>query len=177
MFKLRLKVTGMKEVRRMLRRAPDRMEQANKRALHAVSQEAVKAMKLTLRRNRSIAFGYLANSIWYKIQKKRNGFYSEVGPGMKNLARSAHYGNPVDYGFFVEYGRGPGGVPVDVIQVWAREKTGQGDIGTARAIAAKIAKRGVRAKPFVGPVYKKRNELARVYRRVIEKEINRLDRS
>lgn len=137
---------------------PKRVHKAIEFALKRVAEAVVREAKINLTKNKSRVFSLLFGSIWYQIEHTNRGLVARVGPGLRNKSNSYLYGDPMNYGYFVEYGRGPGGMPPEgAIKTWAKRKLGITDPKTVFMIRRGIALRGTKTTPapFLGPALEK----------------------
>ena len=124
-------------------------------ALHRLGKMWVSIMKRKIRTSRSIASGFLLNSIGYSIVKDGDGepmiqityadYWQYLNKGRK--ARGAD--RPISA--YNKGGGKPGAVPIPVLKLWVQQK-GIGDadesLSLAFAIRASIWKKGIRPRNF-----------------------------
>jgi len=159
-------------VQRALQIAPSRIEKAILNGLRRGSEVVVKKAQRNLQRGITPT-GSLRGSIWYKIDTASKISY--IGPGMKKKG-SKTFGDPANYGFFVEFGRKPGGYPPRaVIKAWTQKVLGLSGAElnrVSRAIQHKIATKGVPPNPYLVPALEaSRAEVIAVFNREVEKAV------
>jgi len=149
---VKLEITlDTKQFQAVMDKAPARFRKAIIDGLRRGSEVVAKKAKQNLQRG-TTATGSLRASIWYKIDERN--LVSFIGPGMVRKS-SKTFGDPANYGFFVEFGRKPGGFPPRApIKAWTQKVLGLSgaDLNrVSRAIQAKIAHKGVDPNPYLVP--------------------------
>ena len=159
-----------------MEKAPARMRKAILDGLRRSSEVVVKKARKNLQRGKTPT-GALRGSIWYKLDERN--LISFIGPGMIRKA-SKEFGDPANYGFFVEFGRRPGGIPPRApIKAWTRKVLGLSgaDLNrVSRAIQVKISKAGVPPNPYLVPALNSSIDgINRAFNREIERAVAEID--
>lgn len=129
-----VEVLGLEGLRRGLSGAPKVMEREVRGAMEA----SLLSLEADMRANGARDTGRMTGSVSHRIE----------GSGVALTGRA---GPQVAYAFYVERGRRPGRYPpIAAIAGWAR-RHGIAPFLVARA----IARRGIRARPFVEPAYRR----------------------
>lgn len=155
-MRLKLEVNTRRVSKRLKAMYLEEIKEAIGVGLARGSELIVKQAQLNLTRGGNVFMGTLRSSIGYKVNVDR--IESEIGPGLGNKATS-RFGDPTNYGYFVEHGRGAGGAPpASVMLQWARRKLGLSGAAASRAafaIGKKIAQEGTQPHPFLSPAGKR----------------------
>ena len=148
--------TNSERVTASLGAVPGRLNQAIMRGLARAGDFVIKDAKLRLRSAGKITFGPLWSSIVQQLD--RDNLKTTIGTLLEQRGEA---GDPKSYGYFVEFGRRPGRMPpIRALRTWIRRKLGRNPRepvagpGSPRlefAIARGIARRGIKAAPFLVP--------------------------
>ena len=182
MIHIKIKTKGFKNYRMLMKAyGPMRVHKAIKYALKRVAEAVVREAKVNLTKNKTRVFSLLFGSLWYKVEHTSKGLVAKVGPGLLNKSNSYWYGDPMNYGYFVEYGRGPGGMPPKgAIKTWAKRKLGITNPKTIFLIRRGIALRGTKTTPapFLGPALEKAEKggAQRIFENALNKALQDIDR-
>ena len=147
-----------------IKHIPGAIESVADSAAHSLMLEALNDMRKNVKKNKSMAFSRLLNSI--DAPQKLGHAHYRGGPSAK-------------HGFYVEHGRSPGKAPPQkAIRDWMRvkgirlpEKQMQ---QVAFLIGRKIAKKGTKPRPFVAPVARQkqwRDDYARLVANGIDRRL------
>lgn len=124
-------------------------------ALHRLGKMWVSIMKKKIRTSRSIASGFLLNSISYSIVRDGDGelmlqiTYADYWKYLNRGRKARGKDRPIA---FDNKGPGkPGAVPIPALRLWIEEKglgDGENSLSLAFAIRASIWKKGIRPRRF-----------------------------
>jgi hypothetical protein len=133
-MKVTVNVTGDKEVIRALQKLSADKKKAAKGEVYASGLDVQREARERLRGHRAWDLGNLANSIL--VEPDDGGMVAEVGP-------------EAPYGPYVEHGTKKHFPPPDALEGWAKRH----GFNSAWPICRAIAKRGLKARPFLFPAW------------------------
>ncbi|UCD58647.1 MAG: HK97 gp10 family phage protein [Candidatus Hydrogenedentota bacterium] len=133
-MKVTVDLIGDKEVARALKKLSDEKKRMVKGEVYASGIDVQREAKERLRDQRTWDLGNLANSIM--VDPVEDGMVAEVGP-------------EAPYGPCVEHGTKKHFPPPDALEGWAKRH----GFDSAWPICLAIAKRGLKAKPFLFPAW------------------------
>jgi len=133
-MKIKVDVTGDKEIARALQKMSEEKARKFKGEVHASAIDIQREAKEKLREMRAWDLGNLANSIIVDLVS--GGSVAEIGP-------------EAPYGPYVEHGTRPHFPPPDALEGWAKRH----GFDSVWPICKAIAKRGLKARPFLFPVF------------------------
>ena len=133
-MKVKVDLIGDKEIIQALKNLSEDKKRKVKGEVYASGIDVQREAKERLRGQRAWDLGNLANSIMADLVE--GGMASEVGP-------------EAPYGPYVEHGTRPHFPPPDALEGWAKRH----GFDSAWPICRAIAKRGLRAKPFLFPAW------------------------
>lgn len=129
-----IEVKGDKEIIRALQKMSVEKARRVKGEIYATGLDVQRKAKQRLKGHKSWDTGNLANSIM--VDRVEGGRYTEVGP-------------EAPYGPYVEFGTRPHFPPPDALEDWARRH----GFDSAWPICKVIAKRGLKARPYLMPAF------------------------
>jgi len=132
--KVNISTEGTKELQKEIERMSKRQVAESKREVYASGIDIQRKAKEKLRGHKAWDQGNLANSIMVDLIK--SGAIAEIGP-------------EAPYGPYVEGGTKPHFPPPDALEGWARRH----GFDSAWPICKAIAKRGLKARPYLYPAY------------------------
>ncbi len=133
-MKVTVDVIGEKEILRALQNLSTEKSKLVKGEVYATGIDVQREAKEKLREMGTWDIGNLANSII--VDRKEGGMVAEVGP-------------EAPYGPYVEFGTKPHFPPPDALEGWAKRH----GFDSAWPICKAIAKRGLKARPFIFPAW------------------------
>ena len=133
-MKISVDVIGDKEIQRALKNLSVEKSRKVKGEVYASGIDVQREARERLRERGTWDLGNLANSIL--VDRTEGGMVSEIGP-------------TAPYGHYVEYGTKPHFPPPDALEGWAKRH----GFDSAWPICKAIAKRGLKAKPYLFPAW------------------------
>lgn len=133
-MKIKVDVIGDKEIAKALQKMSEEKARLVKGEVYASGVDVQREAKERLREQGAWDQGNLASSIL--VERVESGKFAEVGP-------------VAPYGPHVEFGTRPHFPPPDALEGWARRH----GFDSAWPICKAIAKRGLKAKPFLFPAW------------------------
>lgn len=133
-MKITVDVMGEKEIARALRKMSAEKTRQVKGEVYASGIDVQREAKERLRDQGSWDVGNLANSIM--VDRVEGGMVAEIWP-------------EAPYGVYVEHGTRPHFPPLDALEDWAKRH----GFKSAWPICKAIAKRGLKARPFLIPAW------------------------
>lgn len=172
-MKLTLKIDP--EFERLMEEGPERMRRAIIRGLHRGSEIVAAAAMRNLRKNKSTLTGALAIATGGGWRVDENALKSTIGPAMARRS-----GRKVNYGQFVEEGRGPGRMPpVGSLRLFLKMKAGVGEGDLDRAefgLRRSIAAKGTKGRPFLEPALKEnKSKIQAAFELELQNELDAMD--
>lgn len=133
-MRVKVDLIGDKEIVRALQKMSAEKKRRVKGDVYATALDVQREARNKLKDQRSWDLGFLANSIIVELVE--SGMVAEVGP-------------TAPYGPYVEGGTRPHFPPPDALEGWARRH----GFESAWPICRAIAKRGLKARPFLFPAW------------------------
>jgi len=179
MIAIRVK-TNTEAVRRVARQYPMEIQMALVRGFRRGAELVVKQAMLNLTSGGNINMGNLRASMGYKMDEER--LRAVIGPGLAAKSTANQTGDPRNYGYFVEHGRSPGGMPPPrVLELWVQRKLGISNPDEIERVAylvgRKMAAEGTEAHPFLAPAARaKAPAVAKRIQKELDKTVEDLNR-
>lgn len=133
-MKIKMDVIGEKEIARALQKMSEDKKKRVKGEVYASGVDVQREAKERLREQKAWDLGNLANTVI--VERSPDGMIAEVGP-------------TAPYGPYVEHGTRPHFPPPDALEGWAKRH----GFESAWPICKAIAKRGLKARPFIFPAW------------------------
>ena len=133
-MKLKVELTGGKEISDLLKRAPKEKEAEMKAEVGDIALKIQKRAKMYLRTHEAMDTGNLSNTVLAELSPTK--IEAEIGPTAK-------------YGPYVEFGTKPHFPPMEALEAWARHHGFESPWPICKA----IAKRGLPARPYLTSAY------------------------
>jgi len=133
-MKMKVDVIGEKEIDRALQKMSEEKSRKFKGEVYAAGIDIQREARQKLRDMQAWDLGNLANSIIVDLVS--GGSIAEIGP-------------EAPYGPYVEYGTKPHFPPPDALEGWAKRH----GFSSAWPICKAIAKRGLKARPYLFPAW------------------------
>lgn len=133
-MKFTVEIKGDKEIAELLKRVPKEKEAEVKAEVGDYALRIQKRAKMYLRTQQTMDTGNLANSILAEFSPTE--IEAEIGP-------------TAVYGPYQEFGTKPHFPPLEALEAWARHH----GFESAWPICKAIARRGLPARPYLGPAY------------------------